>query len=298
MNTLSRLTYRREFLSIARCLRLTRPLRKLYHRWVVSPDGVYRTDILGNACLFYADTPQAIRVIESEFVRETRFHSALAFVLRPGDTYFDIGSNVGEFVVPIGKLVGPRGCVVAFEPQSLANGRLERNIVLNGLQNVRAFKAALGSANRTGTLSMEGVSSPSLLAKVNGAAAIPATRQEDASASARYPERAGQSLDEEVQVFSGDWFRTNQSLPLPRAVKIDVEGYEGEVLRGLRETLSAPECKLVCCEIHPHLLPKGATVQSIVEFVEEAGFKHTDVKARPSSHTTQVHLIARKGDEN
>jgi len=298
LNTLTRLTYRKEVLNVARWLRLTRPLRKLYHRCVISPDGLYRAGVLGHTCLYQVDSPQVMRNLESEFVRETRFHEALASVLRPGDIFFDIGSNVGEFVIPIGKLVGPGGCVVAFEPQTLAHSRLQRNIALNELSNVRAFKSALGTDNKVGTLSIAGVSSPSLRVKENRRSPGDESFQERPTGSDRASGSGADSQDEEVQIYNGDWLRTNQSLGLPRAVKIDVEGYEGEVIRGLSETLSAPECVLMCCEIHPPLLPKGTDVQTIVNLAGEAGFDNKDVQVRPSARTTQVHLIARKTSHN
>ena len=93
MNRLYRFTYRSDFLAIARLLHLTGPLRKLYHRWAVSPDGVYRANVMGVNALFHAATPEQIRGLESELLREMRFllrligGSGLAAIDGPRDQF-------------------------------------------------------------------------------------------------------------------------------------------------------------------------------------------------------------------
>jgi FkbM family methyltransferase len=54
----------------------------------------------------------------------------------------------------------------------------------------------------------------------------------------------------EVRVSRGDDVRRNEKLPLPNVIKIDVEGFEEEVIGGLDSTLGEPECRAVFCEVH------------------------------------------------
>jgi hypothetical protein len=70
----------------------------------------------------------------------------------------------------------------------------------------------------------------------------------------------GGNLDEakrasiEVRLERGDDYLRASGIPVPRAVKIDVEGAEIRVLHGLRETLQHPDCRFVMCEVHPQYL--------------------------------------------
>jgi FkbM family methyltransferase len=63
--------------------------------------------------------------------------------LRPGDTFVDIGAHVGYFSCLAGRLVGPRGLVLAFEPHPRNYELLLANLWRNGLSNVVAFPWAI-----------------------------------------------------------------------------------------------------------------------------------------------------------
>ena len=65
---------------------------------------------------------------------------------------------------------------------------------------------------------------------------------------------------------------------MPRLVKIDVEGAEYGVIRGLSGTLSHPSCRMVCCEIHPPLLPSGVTQDAVLALLRDLGFDKMEVR--------------------
>lgn len=52
-------------------------------------------------------------------------------IVRPGDTVLDIGANIGAHTLPLARLVGPAGRVVAFEPTRYAHDKLLINLSLN-----------------------------------------------------------------------------------------------------------------------------------------------------------------------
>ena len=56
--------------------------------------------------------------------------------LRPGDTVIDVGANVGYYTLLAARKVGPRGKVVAFEPDPESFSFLKRNVKANGFTNV------------------------------------------------------------------------------------------------------------------------------------------------------------------
>jgi methyltransferase FkbM-like protein len=94
-----------------------------------------------------------------------------------------------------------------------------------------------------------------------------------------------------VGVVAGDRFRQLKGLPIPRAVKIDVEGHEYAVLQGLHDTLSQPACELVCCEVHPKLLPSGRSLETVSGLLESLGFAHRETHRRYDV----FHVVAWKG---
>src|ERR1017187_7151866 len=70
----------------------------------------------------------------------------LTETLSAGDVFFDIGANIGYYSLLAGRLVGPRGVVVAVEPVVRNLSFLYRHLELNRLRNVRVIPAACSSA--------------------------------------------------------------------------------------------------------------------------------------------------------
>jgi FkbM family methyltransferase len=64
--------------------------------------------------------------------------------IRPGFIACDIGANIGTYTVPLARLVGPAGHVIAFEPNRPTCACLRQNIRQNRLSNVTLLRAAAG----------------------------------------------------------------------------------------------------------------------------------------------------------
>jgi FkbM family methyltransferase len=129
--------------------------------------------------------------------------------LRPGDTVIDVGANIGAFTIPMAKLVGPDGAVIAFEPGKTNAEILRKNVAANGLDNVvEVFEEA--ASNKKGF--------------------IPVSYDWP---SEHYP-KVGRTTD-------GPTVRTMtiDSLELAKCkfIKVDVDGHELEVLKGATETI-------------------------------------------------------------
>jgi FkbM family methyltransferase len=253
-------------------LHLIAPLKKLYYGLVVPSDRVLEVQVLGRKLKFCVRTMDDLRVLEMTTRDEEDFFTALASVLGEGDVFFDVGSNLGKFALTFTKVVGAKGHVAAFEPGLWCFKRLEENIQLNGLTNIRAFRKALGQQDDKDRLLVAGNS-------ITESRLLPV-------------ESAATSASETVDVVAGDGFREAERLPVPRAIKIDVEGYEYYVLEGLKRTLSEPQCLMICCEIHQRFLPSGITVEMIEAFIRNCGFGSVEMGPRRG----EIHLIAKKGD--
>lgn len=64
-----------------------------------------------------------------------------------GGTVVEVGANIGSLTVPLARMAGPLGRVVAFEPQGVVFNVLCGNLALNGLANTTPIRAAAGSGS-------------------------------------------------------------------------------------------------------------------------------------------------------
>ena len=164
---------------------------------------------------------------------EDRFGSALLSAVRPGDTVWDIGANVGLYSELFVAAVGPAGKVIAFEPTVECFEELTRRFA--DTMTIHAINAAVGASD--GTVVME----------VADAALAPTHRvipgKPADSRNARIVSlRSARSLCREYP----QWF--------PNVVKIDVEGHEGAVIEGFGELLGDSRLRAVGVEMHFGLL--------------------------------------------
>jgi methyltransferase, FkbM family len=171
----------------------------------------------------------------------------LAVASRRG-TILDVGANCGTHSMAFARAFKS---VIAFEPNPKLWGQFERNMALNGLDNVRLHK--IGLADRDADLVLQAIDKPN-----QGLGTFSTEDQYDlplrpiANCTVRH---AGQYLAE-IGVTCVD------------AVKIDVQGYEPEVLRGLSEILRRDH-PLIWCEIGAGTLTKVhavADLQTLVPF--------------------------------
>jgi FkbM family methyltransferase len=188
---------------------------------------------------------------------EPHLHRLLLESVGAGDTAIDVGANVGLHTIALAQRVGPRGCVFAFEPDPANFSLLQRNIARNHCTNVRAFQTALSdrtgeallyqSSNNRGALSLcsENVRTPAPLAPVAVAT------------------RRGDEL-------------IPQAVKRLRLVKIDVEGAEPLVVKGLRETLRRHRGITVVLEFLPTFIRNfGCDPLEFLLDLEREGFHFT-----------------------
>jgi FkbM family methyltransferase len=137
--------------------------------------------------------------------------------LKPGDVFYDIGANVGFFSIIAAKLVGDGGKVYAFEPGEGNANSIRHNARLNNFNHIEVIEKAVSHTSGEGQL---------LLAKYSGGHAL-------ATADAP-PDLAGEVTVDLVSI--DDLIAQNKIAP-PNFVKIDVEGAELDVLKGMTETI-------------------------------------------------------------
>lgn len=165
--------------------------------------------------------------------REMRFVRDQMIV--PGDVIFEAGGHHGCSVILLSRWVGDDGKVVTFEPLGNNFEILERNVRLNQLTNVVAKREALGAT--AGTIFFDEVLSGIGTTGIP----VPVARLDDYA-----------SLN-------------------PSFLKLDVEGFEVDVLRGATAILATrPKVEI---EVHTDLLPLyGASVNDIFRLMDVEGY--------------------------
>lgn len=204
------------------------------------------SSVTGGA-LFYHAYCLYKRLLERE---QSRLIRRLA---RSGSLVVDIGANIGYFTIIMAEAVGDRGAVLAFEPDA-QNLRLMRRAVLrSGFTNVTVVPAAVGE--RTG----------SALLYVNP----------DHPGDHRiYPIDTHRKCQEVPLCSLDDYLeRTDQMWELS-VIKIDVQGAELRVLRGMEKTLRRYPSACLLLEFDPQILRQAGTdPQDLVSFVDALGFR-------------------------
>jgi FkbM family methyltransferase len=134
----------------------------------------------------------------------------LADGLKPGGVFVDVGANVGLFSLPLAVVVGPKGVVLAVEPDPVIRARLEINVAANDTPAVRILPYALGDRE--------------------GEAAF---IQDDRNLGHN---RVGESGGITVPMKPMLIMLTEAGVTRVDAFKIDVEGFEDKVLNPFFET--------------------------------------------------------------
>jgi FkbM family methyltransferase len=166
-------------------------------------------------------------------------------LLPAGGLFVDVGANIGLLTLHAAKILGARGHVLAFEPVPATYEILRKNIEINGY-DVTAVRMALGSTSGTAEIY------DNLTANRGSSSLLPPDRP-----------RAGhvtrvERLDEVLA--------RRPAREKVACIKIDVEGWELEVLKGATGTLAgseAPWCIVECTDYHPL---HGGTPEDLFDF--------------------------------
>lgn len=181
----------------------------------------------------------------------------LLSLLRPGDVFLDIGANEGWFSVRAAERVGAAGKVIPIEPQARLWPVIIRNFQLNRLHNYRLVPYAVGST--------EGFIDINVYPSMNtGASSL--VSQGRTRAMRR--QKAGILPLARIAQIHG--------ISGARLAKIDVEGFELEVLKSAGDLLGKIENIFV--ELHPQQLQAlGQSPEDVERLLEAKGYRKRQV---------------------
>lgn len=176
-------------------------------------------------------------------------------LLESGQVVFDCGAFQGFTTLFLARCVGPQGRVVSFEINPSNAELVERNVELNGFDNVKVERYAVGSSAQ-----------PVQYLNRPNAAVVSSQANWIAALQTRFF-----GSRQAAQTTLDDYCETHDLWPT--MVKIDVEGSELEVLRGARKLLeSHPRLAI---ELHPQLLARRQqSVEAVLEQLPTDRYEH------------------------
>jgi FkbM family methyltransferase len=213
-------------------------------------------------------------------IYERQTKAALRKLVSPGALVLDIGANVGAHTLYLAQLVGPQGHVFGFEPTDYAFRKLNRNLELN----------------------------PELARRVTACHCFLTGTDEDRVPSAIYSswplaQQAGlhaKHLGREMRTETArarclDSFLTERTDRKVQLVKLDVDGFECDVLRGATALLRDVQ-PIFVMELAPYVLEeRGASLEEFVSFFIPNGYSFYDERTHkplPSSARELQLMIA------
>jgi FkbM family methyltransferase len=189
-----------------------------------------------------------------------RYEANTARILRAnlglGDTFWDVGANLGLFSLSAAKIVGSAGSVVSFEPSPAAFDLLSKNVERH--RSIKAFPYGIGNENSKALMSVQGASTGASFVK------------EVVELTQVFHERIP-IVQVPVSTYKMDTL-LDQISSRPNLIKIDIEGYEVEALKGAEYLLDQVRPVLVI-EIHPlQLTMSGSHESNVFEILKRHGY--------------------------
>lgn len=218
------------------------------------------------------------------YERQTR--AALRRLVKRDALVLDIGANIGAHTLTLAELVGPAGRVLAFEPTDYAFTKLSRNLALNPelARRVTAHHCFLAGTDADPV--------PSAIYS-----AWPLARQEGLHAK-----HLGREMKTETaQARSIDSVLAETADRPVSLVKLDVDGFECDVLKGATKLLAEVRPVFVM-ELAPYVLvERGASLEELLSFFVPHGYRFYNEQsdaALPSSATELSNMIGDGGSMN
>jgi FkbM family methyltransferase len=212
---------------------------------------------------------------------ERRTALALGRLVEPSALVLDIGANIGAHTLPLADLVGPQGRVMAFEPTDFAFRKLKRNLDLN----------------------------PSLAGRVvslhcflsgNDQASVPAAVYSSWPLGAEqglHAKHLGREMQtEQARARSLDRVLSEHAARRVQLVKLDVDGYECEVLRGATSMVREMR-PIFMMELSPYVLEeRGASLDELLSYFLPNGYSFYNEWTRRRLPSTTKELQRLVGD--
>lgn len=180
---------------------------------------------------------------------ELETQSAILSLLPRGGTFVDIGANVGMASLAAARAVGAEGRIVAFEPNPAIAAIFAEGIKRNRLSNVTLHNCAIGTQAREFDLF------------------VPDSNHGEGSLATDFGDRPGKMV--KVTVGTGEPIAALDRIDL---IKIDVEGFELEVVSAIAPALLDHRPLILCEIMDAHLARAGTSSARLIAKMAELGY--------------------------
>ncbi|MET9801853.1 FkbM family methyltransferase [Streptomyces sp. NPDC006368] len=193
--------------------------------------------------------------------------------LRPGDTFVDVGANIGYYSLLAARLVRDEGHVIAIEASPVFHRRVLQHIALNEYGNIRAINGAVSDTDKPLTFVL--ASSSNL------------------GANSIVPYEGPAESSFEIEAHPLPDLLSPREISQARVIKVDVEGAEGSVVRGMVPMLPLlrPDVEITV-EVTPERMALlGDSPDELLEIMRDHGFHPYRLvnDYTPESYVTALH---------
>ena len=178
-------------------------------------------------------------------------------LIKPGDVVFDIGANIGFHTLYFAELVGNAGKVYAIEPIDINFKALTANLALNPFTNIIPVNKAFG--NKTESINIH----------IN----VEQTNPGAFSITAEGPKNTI------INCIKGDEYVKEFGIEKVDVLKIDVEGFEFEVLKGLSTTINKHKPIIFFEYDRNYQLRSHVDPKSLFDFLADQGYQFYQIDA-------------------
>jgi len=184
------------------------------------------------------------------FKKNSHVLNLLKKLVRKNDIAVDVGAHIGIETLQLSRLVGDKGQVFSFEPETKNFQILKKNVEKNNLKNVTLLNKAIGNETTEKFLALGTDSATHKLVKKpnsQDSILVKCTRLEDVTKKIDF-------------------------------IKIDAEGFDFHVLLGMGDLINNPDLRIII-EFQPKVLRESGTEPvKMLEFLQENSFKIFDTE--------------------
>jgi FkbM family methyltransferase len=183
-------------------------------------------------------------------------HEALYSLVNSGDNILDIGTNIGSTILQFAKISGKNAQIIGFEPDPINFKECQKNILLNTFENIEVLPIGLGNEKGTFKLIVD----------------TPSNRGTNKISYANKDNKTSET----VLVDILDNVIIDKEIDKINLVKIDVEGFEMNVLNGAVKFLQRDQPILFIEVNDENLKMAGSSAKELVTFLMERNYEvHT-----------------------